>query len=308
MIAGSILLGRALAPIDLMINSWKGFIAARGQYERLNEVLMKIPADKEKMSLPEPQGSLTVENVVITPPGSRTPVVRGVSFDLVPGDLLGIIGPSAAGKSTLARALLGVWPTVNGSVRLDGVDIYDWDRQELGPFIGYLPQDIELFDGTISENIARFGEVDAEKVVAAAKLADVHEIILKLPQGYDTVINSQGGVLSGGQRQRIGLARAVYDEPKFILLDEPNSNLDEQGEVALVKALRQLKEKNITVVVITHRTGILNVVDKLLVMKDGNMVTFGSSQDVLKQLQQNMANTVAKQTATQVPKNVTPIA
>jgi ATP-binding cassette subfamily C protein EexD len=308
MIAGSILLGRALAPIDLMINSWKGFIAARGQYERLNEVLMKIPADKEKMSLPEPQGSLTVENVVITPPGSRTPVVRGVSFDLVPGDLLGIIGPSAAGKSTLARALLGVWPTVNGSVRLDGVDIYDWDRQELGPFIGYLPQDIELFDGTISENIARFGEVDAEKVVAAAKLADVHEIILKLPQGYDTVINSQGGVLSGGQRQRIGLARAVYDEPKFILLDEPNSNLDEQGEAALAKALRQLKEKNITVVVITHRTGILNVVDKLLVMKDGNMVTFGSSQDVLKQLQQNMANTVAKQTATQVPKNVTPIA
>ncbi|MEO1896932.1 MAG: type I secretion system permease/ATPase [Cycloclasticus sp.] len=284
MIAGSILLGRALAPIDLMIGSWKGFVAARGQYARLNEMLLKVPEDKEKMSLPSPTGLLQVENIMVAPPGTRQPVVQGVGFELAAGSSLGIIGPSAAGKSSLARALLGVWPTLSGKVRLDGVDIFSWDRQELGPYVGYLPQDIELFEGSISENIARFGDMDAQKVVQAAQLAGVHKTILKLPEGYDTVIGASGGVLSGGQRQRVGLARAVYGDPKLILLDEPNSNLDDQGEIALAKALIAIKQKNITVIVITHRPGVLKALDSILLMKEGRMQAFGPRDQVLKDL------------------------
>jgi ATP-binding cassette subfamily C protein EexD len=294
MIAGSILLGRALAPIDTMINSWKGFVAARGQYERLSDLLTKVPDDKERMSLPEPKGKLILDGVVVAPLGSKTPVINGVSFALEVGDSLGIIGPSAAGKSTLARAILGIYPTLSGDVRLDGVNVFDWNREEVGPYIGYLPQDIELFDGTISENIARFGEIDAEKVIEAARLADVHEMILKLPDGYDTFIGSVGGVLSGGQRQRIGLARAVYGAPKLVLLDEPNSNLDDQGEYALAKAIQTLKNNKTTVIVITHRTGILTQLDKLLVLKDGKTIAFNSRDEVLKQLQ-NSAQQVRKQ-------------
>ena len=304
MIAGSILLGRALAPIDLMISSWKGFVAARGQYERLNGILLKIPADTERMSLPAPSGSLDVNGVMVAPPGTRTPVVKGVSFKLNAGESLAIIGPSAAGKSTLARALLGVWPALSGKVRLDGVDVFDWDRKQLGPYIGYLPQDIELFDGTIAENIARFSELDSEKVVAAAKLADVHETILSMPQGYDTVIGATGGVLSGGQRQRIGLARAVFDEPKLILLDEPNSNLDDRGEQALAQALRTLKAKGVTVIVITHRPGVLNELDKVLVMQDGVLKAFGPRLDVLRELNKQ-AQPKAKKAA--VPITVPPV-
>lgn len=307
MIAGSILLGRALAPIDLMIGSWKGFVAARGQYARLNEILLKIPKDKEKMALPAPEGQITVDNIMIAPPGTRSPVIKGVSIDLAKGESLGIIGPSAAGKSTLARALLGIWPAVSGKVRLDGVDIYDWDRTELGPYIGYLPQDIELFEGTIGENISRFGEIDSDKVVAAAKLADVHEMILGLPEGYDTTIGATGGVLSGGQRQRIGLARAVYDAPKFILLDEPNSNLDEQGELALSRAIKELKEKEVTVIIITHRPGILGIVDKLLILKDGQTVAFGPRDDVMKKLQQQIQPNAPKKPQTVAPVTVTPV-
>ena len=299
MIAGSILLGRALAPIDLMISSWKGFVAARGQYERLNGILLKIPADTERMSLPAPSGSLDVNGVMVAPPGTRTPVVKGVSFKLNAGESLAIIGPSAAGKSTLARALLGVWPALSGKVRLDGVDVFDWDRKQLGPYIGYLPQDIELFDGTIAENIARFSELDSEKVVAAAKLADVHETILSMPQGYDTVIGATGGVLSGGQRQRIGLARAVFDEPKLILLDEPNSNLDDRGEQALAQALRTLKEKGVTVIVITHRPGVLNELDKVLLMQGGALKAFGPRLEVL--------NAMSKQAQPKAKKVAVPI-
>ena len=284
MIAGSILLGRALAPIDLMIGSWKGFVAARGQYERLNEILLKIPEDGEKMPLPVPDGKLDVNGIVVVPPGSKVPVVKSVSFTLESGESLGIIGPSAAGKSTLARALLGIWPAMSGKVRLDGVDVFEWDRQQLGPHIGYLPQDIELFDGTIAENISRFSEIDSEKVVNAAKLADVHETILALPQGYDTIIGSTDGVLSGGQRQRIGLARAVFGEPKLILLDEPNSNLDDRGEIALAQALRMLKQKGVTVIVITHRPGVLNEMDKILIMKEGVLVAYGPKMEVLQEL------------------------
>ena len=282
MIAGSILLGRALAPLDLMVGSWKGFVSARGMYSRLNKLLLELPKEKESMSLPPPEGKITVDKLMVSAPGSRKPIISGIDFSLEAGETLGIIGPSAAGKSVLARALLGIWPTLNGRVRLDGVDVFIWDREELGPHIGYLPQDIELFEGTVAENISRFSLVDSAKVVAAAKLTDVHEMILKLPQGYDTVIGATGGVLSGGQRQRVGLARAVYDNPKLVLLDEPNSNLDELGEMALQNALDALKEKNTTVIVISHRPGILNELDKILLMRNGQMVAFGPREEILK--------------------------
>tara|TARA_B110000238_G_scaffold200878_1_gene252918 strand:+ start:571 stop:2310 length:1740 start_codon:yes stop_codon:yes gene_type:complete len=294
MIAGSILLGRALAPIDLMISSWKGFIAARGQYDRLNKSLLAIPQDIVKMELPSPDGELIVDNILVTAPGTRIPIVKNISFSLAPGESLGIIGPSACGKSTLARALLGIWPALQGKVRLDGVDIFSWNKEELGPYIGYLPQDVELFVGSISENISRFGEMDSEKVVAAAKIADVHEMILGLPDGYDTVIGSTTGLLSGGQRQRIGLARAVYDEPKLILLDEPNSNLDEDGELALEHALANLKKKKATVIVITHRPGVVKVLDKLLFMRDGQAVAFGPTKEVLEQTKKKLAEQKGK--------------
>ncbi len=284
MIAGSLLLGRALAPIDMLVGTWKGFSVARAQYDRLGQLLERIPAEEENMSLPAPEGNLTVEQVVVTPPGARAAVVRGVSFELKAGESLGIVGPSACGKSTLARALLGIWPSAGGKVRLDGADIASWDRGDLGPYIGYLPQDIELFDGTISDNICRFGEVDSEQIVTAAKLAGVHELILRLPDGYDTVIGSTGGVLSGGQRQRIGLARAVYGNPRLLILDEPNSNLDDQGERELVTALQRIKSQGSTVIVITHRTMVLLGLDKILVMKDGAAVSFGPREQVLASL------------------------
>lgn len=288
-IAGSLLLGRALAPIDLLVGTWKGFSIARAQYERLGKLLEQVPAERETMSLPAPEGKITAEQVAVVPPGAQVIVVRGVSLDLAAGEALGIVGPSASGKSSLARALLGIWPTHSGKVRLDGADISAWDRAELGPYIGYLPQDIELFDGSISENICRFGEIDPEKIVAAAKLAGVHELILHLPDGYDTVIGGVGGVLSGGQRQRIGLARAVYGSPRFMVLDEPNSNLDEQGERELVEAIHRIKAQGCTIVIISHRTMVLQAVDKLLVMKDGLPVSFGERSEVLASLSGNAA-------------------
>ncbi|WP_426116467.1 type I secretion system permease/ATPase [Pseudomonas sp. DSP3-2-2] len=283
-IAGSVLLGRALAPIDLIIGSWKGFIAARGQYSRLNEILSKLQSEPVRMALPAPEGNVTVENMIVGAPGSRSAIIKGISFAVQAGTVVGVIGPSASGKSTLARALLGIWPPQHGSVRLDGADISNWDKSELGPYIGYLPQDIELFEGTISENIARFGEVDAELVVQAAKVAGVHEMILLLPDGYDTVIGSDGVNLSGGQRQRIGLARAIYGTPRLIILDEPNSNLDEVGERALSYALEYLKATGATIFVITHRTNILSQLDRLLVMKDGLLSMYGPSEQVIAEL------------------------
>jgi ATP-binding cassette subfamily C protein EexD len=283
-IAGSLLLGRALAPIDMLVGTWKGFSVARVQYARLGELLNAIPAEKETMSLPAPEGNLSAEQVVVVPPGSQITAVRGVSLQLDAGEVLGIVGPSASGKSSLARALLGIWPVRAGKVRLDGADIAAWDRAELGPHVGYLPQDIELFDGSISENISRFGELSSEKIVAAAKLSGVHEMVLQLPQGYDTVIGGAGGVLSGGQRQRIGLARAVYDSPELMVLDEPNSNLDDQGEKELVEAINRIKQMGCTVIVITHRTMVLQCVDKILVMKAGQAAAFGPKNQVLASL------------------------
>lgn len=295
MIAGSLLLGRALAPIDMLVGSWKGFSLARAQYDRLSELLEKIPATDKPMSLPAPRGTLKVEQISIVPPGTRAAVVRGVNFELAAGESLGIVGPSASGKSTLARALLGVWPVFSGKVRLDGADISAWDREELGPHVGYLPQDIELFNGSIAENIARFKEADSQKIVEAAVLAGVHEMILQQSAGYDTVIGGAGGALSGGQRQRIGLARAVYGNPKLLVLDEPNSNLDDQGERSLVEAMRRIKASGCTVIVISHRTAILHEVDKILVLKDGVATNFGSREHVLADLvkkasQQKTAN------------------
>ena len=289
MIAGSLLLGRALGPIDMLVSTWKGFSLARAQYGRLEELLELNPADSESMSLPAPEGKLSAETVSVRPPGSKNVVVRGVSFVLNSGDSIGIVGPSASGKSTLARALLGIWPTIAGKVRLDGADIASWKREELGPHVGYLPQDIELFDGTIAENICRFREPNAEMVVAAAQTAGVHDMILHLPKGYDTPIGSSGGMLSGGQRQRIGLARAIYGQPKLLVLDEPNSNLDDQGEIELVNTLRRVKAHGCTVIIITHRALVLQCVDKILVLKDGAIASFGPRDQVLAKLTQPTA-------------------
>lgn len=285
LIAGSIIMGRALAPIDLMIGTWKQFGAARSAYVRLDELLQEFPEKEKPMSLPAPKGAVAVESAVLIPPGAKQPSLMNVSFAINAGDILGIIGPSAAGKSSLARALMGVWPLANGKVRLDGADLTHYDRAELGPHIGYLPQDIELFEGTIAENIARFGEVDPEKVVQAAQLAGVHEMILRLPGGYNTPLGAGGVSLSGGQRQRVGLARAMYGQPSFVVLDEPNSNLDEAGEKALVQAILNFKQMGTTVVLITHRPGILGVTDHILLLVEGQVKAFGTRDDVLRSLQ-----------------------
>ncbi|MDC0221438.1 type I secretion system permease/ATPase [Gammaproteobacteria bacterium] len=290
MIAGSLLLGRALAPIDLMVGSWRGFIEAKNQFNRLRVLLNAYPMDEDRMRLPEPTGKLSVEQVIVVPPGSNAAAVKGVSLQLEAGESLGVIGPSAAGKTSLARSILGVWPLRAGTIRLDGAEIGQWDRDELGPHIGYLPQDIELFDGTIAANICRFSKEDSEKIIHASRSAGIHEMILRLPEGYDTVINASGGALSAGQRQRLGLARAIYDNPKLIILDEPNSNLDDQGERELLTTLSGLKESGRTIIIITHRTSILSLVDKLLLMRDGSVVHFGSKDEVLKTIQASRSN------------------
>jgi ATP-binding cassette subfamily C exporter for protease/lipase len=238
------------------------------------------------MPLPKPQGALSVEGVVAGPPGSNLQVVRNLTFAIAPGDALGVIGPSGSGKSTLARLLVGVWPTLAGKVRLDGADIYTWNKGELGPNIGYLPQDIELFSGSVSENIGRFGEIDADKVVEAAKRAGVHDMILHLPKGYDTLLGDGGAGLSGGQKQRLGLARAMYGDPALIVLDEPNSNLDDLGEQALVQAVLDLRRRGKTIVLITHRTSILGATSKLLLLRDGVAQAFGPTEQVLAALQE----------------------
>lgn len=287
MIAGSIIMGRALAPIDLIIGSWKGFASARTSYQRLDSLLAEFPQDKEYMKLPAPTGNISLENVVVVPPGANQPSIKGISMQINQGDVVGIIGPSAAGKSSLARIILGLWPLANGKSRLDGADIYQWNKDDLGEFIGYLPQDIELFEGTISENIARFGKVVPEKVVEAAQKAGVHDMILRLPEGYDTKIGSGGISLSGGQRQRVGFARAIYNNPVLVVLDEPNSNLDDQGELALINAVQNLRNAGTTVIVITHRQSILKVTNKLAVINQGSLQLYGPTAEVIAKLNQN---------------------
>ena len=285
-IAGAVLLGRALAPLDLLTNAWKGFSDARESYNRLNNLLTHFPEMPETMDLPAPKGEIRVENIIVTPPGSQIPALKGINMLIPVGTTLGIIGPSASGKSTFARAILGVWPIANGKVRLDGADVHQWDSVKLGKYIGYLPQDIELFEGSVSENISRFSELNAEDVVEAAKIAGVHEMILKLPQGYDTIVGAGGTTLSGGQRQRVGLARAVYQKPPVIVLDEPNSNLDDEGEKALVGTILQMKENGSTIVLITHRPSILNVVDNIAVFSGGTLSMHGEKEEIFASLKQ----------------------
>jgi ATP-binding cassette subfamily C exporter for protease/lipase len=284
MIAASILVGRALAPVQQVIAVWKSWASTRSAYERLTTLLTANPERGAGMPLPKPKGEIAVEGVIAAPPGTQGAVLKSVSFALSPGDVLGVIGPSGSGKSTLARLLVGVWPTIQGKVRLDGADIYAWNKAELGPHIGYLPQDIELFGGSVSENIARFGEIDGEKVVQAAKRAGVHDMILHLPKGYDTLLADGGAGLSGGQKQRLALARAMYDDPSVLVLDEPNSNLDDVGEQALMAAVQDLRQRGKTIVLITHRTSIIGGTTKLLLLRDGMVGMFGPTRDVLQAL------------------------
>lgn len=283
-VAASIIMGRALAPVELAVGQWKNFISTRTAYSRLHDLLMAVPARRATMPLPRPEGTVTVDRAIVVPPGGKTPVLKGVSFGLKAGEVLGVVGPSAAGKSTLARLLVGVWPAANGTVRLDGADVHSWSSEDLGPHIGYLPQDVELFDGTVAENIARFLDYDPGGVVLAARKAGVHDIILSLPEGYDTRIGEGGRVLSGGQRQRVGLARAIYGDPALVVLDEPNSNLDTAGEQALVGAIEKLRERKTTTVVITHRLNILGCVDKILVLREGVVEMFGTRDEVMARL------------------------
>ncbi len=284
MIVGSILMGRALAPVDQLINIWKGWSSTRSAYQRLSELLSSNPARREGMPLPKPLGNLALESVTAVPPGSNVPALRNLSLTISAGDVVGVIGPSGSGKSTLARLLVGVWPAAAGKVRLDGADVYLWNKAELGPHIGYLPQDIELFGGTVAENIARFGEVDSDKVIQAAQRAGVHDMILHFPQGYDTPLGDGGAGLSGGQKQRLGLARAMYDDPSLIVLDEPNSNLDDTGEQALLSAINDLRKRGKTLILITHRTNAIGITNKLLFLRDGVPQMFGPTKQVLADL------------------------
>jgi ATP-binding cassette subfamily C exporter for protease/lipase len=285
MIAASILAGRALAPVELLVGNWKQIVAGRQAYARLRELLGSHPPRVQGMSLPKPRGIVSVEMASAAAPGTQRLILKNLAFSIAPGEVVAVVGPSASGKSSLARLLVGIWPAVTGGVRLDGASVFDWNKDELGPHVGYLPQDIELFDGTVAENIARFGAVDAEKVIEAARRVDMHEQILRLPQGYDTALGTDGSNLSGGQRQRIALARALYGDPSFIVLDEPNSNLDESGEKALVDAVRALKAQGKTVVLITHRMSTLAAVDKVLVLAEGILAAYGPRDEVFKAMQ-----------------------
>jgi PrtD family type I secretion system ABC transporter len=281
MIAATIILGRALAPIESLIAGWKSLVEARSAFGRLAKVLDAEPKGDDPMALPTPKGALSVENVLFGFPGQDAPVIRRVSFELAPGDSLAIVGPSAAGKSTLARLVVGVWHPLSGAVRMDGADIRSWPRDRLGPHIGYLPQNVEIFAGSVGENIARLGEVDSEAVIRAATRANAHEMILALAKGYDTLVGEGGALLSAGQRQRVALARALYGNPCLVVLDEPNSNLDTRGEAALAQALRVLKAEGVTVVVITHRLPLVSAVDRVMVLANGAVQKIGKLDEVL---------------------------
>ena len=281
MIAGSILMGRVLSPIDQLIGVWKQWSSARLAYQRLEALLHSYPARTQRMALPAPRGELAVEQLSASAPGTRRATLANLSFTLPAGQVLGVIGPSGCGKSTLARLLIGVWQPLAGKVRLDGAELSQWDKHQLGPHLGYLPQDIQLFAGTIAQNIARFAEVDADKVLAAAQLAGVHQLILQLPEGYETRLGEGGAGLSGGQKQRIGLARALYGLPAVIVLDEPNSNLDEAGEQALLQAITQLKQHKRTLILITHKPNVLTLTDQLLILREGQLQAFGPTAKVL---------------------------
>ena len=285
-IIGSVLGGRVLAPLGQVVAQWNAVVNVRAAWARLEALLAQIPEKPEAMPLPAPKGFLTVEALMAGAPGQQVPIVRGVQFGIQPGEVLAVIGPSASGKTTLARLLVGLWPAISGKVRLDGADVHAWDKAELGPYLGYLPQGVELLDGTLAENIARFGDVDMAQVEAAARLVGLHELIMSMPQGYNSPIGRDGTMLSGGQRQRVGLARALYGKPVFVVLDEPNSSLDEVGDAALANAIATLKQMGTTFVVMTHRSSILGVADKILLMREGTQQAFGPRDEVLAALQQ----------------------
>jgi len=289
MIATTIILGRALAPVEMLVGGWRSLVDLRSAWLRLAKLLEANPAAAPGTELPAPRGSVSVERVTFAFPRAERPVLRGVSFSLPSGESLGIIGPTAAGKSTLARLLIGVWKPLSGAVRLDGVDVSAWERAQLGPFIGYVPQAVDLFGGTVAENIARLATPDSAAVVRAAQRAHAHDMILRLPKGYDTETGEGGEGLSPGQRQRIALARALYGEPRLVVLDEPNANLDAEGDEALMQAMHDLKLAGVTVVVIAHRPSLLGGVDKLLVLKDGTAAQFGPRAEVMARVTHSVA-------------------
>jgi len=282
MIAGSILTSRALAPVDHSIGTWKQVVGARAAYVRLRSMFRSIPPRVRSMPLPPPHGHITVERLAFAYAGSGASALRGITFEILPGEALAVVGPSAAGKSTLARLLVGVWPPSSGTVRLDGADVSLWDRADFGRYVGYLPQDVELFAGTVRDNIARMGNTPPGAVVHAAKMAGVHDMILRLPLGYETEIGEGGAVLSGGQRQRIALARALLGRPRLLVLDEPNSNLDSDGEQALSDAIQAVRDDGGAVVIIAHRPSLLEHVDKILVLRDGRIHAYGTSDEIMK--------------------------
>jgi PrtD family type I secretion system ABC transporter len=284
MIAATILLGRALAPVEGVVAGWKALVDARSAYGRLDRLLRTRGDARAVTTLPAPTGALALERVVFGFRDRPQMTIKGVSLNVDAGETLAIIGPSASGKSTLARLIVGIWAPAGGTVRLDGADVSAWPRDDLGRHIGYLPQDVELFAGTVAENIARLGAVDSAKAVEAAELAHAHEMILRLPDGYDTEIGDAGAMLSGGQRQRIALARALYGNPRLVVLDEPNANLDAEGELALAAALRALKARGVTVVMVGHRPSLVSQLDKLAVLKEGALEAFGPTAEILPRL------------------------
>jgi PrtD family type I secretion system ABC transporter len=288
-IAASMLISKSIAPLQQLVANWSNIVQARQAYERLNLLLKDDEARTEHMQLPAPTGALTVTSLAGLPQGAKKPVVFDIQFSLAAGQVLAIVGPSASGKTSLSKLLTGVWKPARGSVRLDGVEISDWDHDELGPYLGYVPQEIEFFEGSVAENIARLGEVRPDKVVDAAKHVGLHETILSWPQGYDTPLGETGFSLSGGQRQRLAIARALYGDPKFVVLDEPNANLDEAGEQALIQAIRHLKECKSTVIVTTHRPRLIGVVDYMLVLNSGRQVGFGPPKDLFESARRQIA-------------------
>lgn len=301
LIIGSVFGGRVLAPLVQAVAQWQQVVNVRDAWARLSQLLAAVPPRSAGMPLPKPRGIVQVEQLVAGAPGSNASILRGVSFQLAPGEVLAVVGPSASGKTTLARLLVGLWPAAVGKVRLDGADVYAWNKAELGPHIGYLPQGVELFDGTLAENIARFGSVDRDKVEAAARAVGLHDFIMALPRGYDSPVGQEGAMLSGGQRQRVGLARALYGEPVFVVLDEPNSSLDEEGDAALAQAIRTLKARGTTFVVMTHRTSVLAVSDRMMVLRDGQMQAFGPRDEVLAALQKAAQQNSQQAAAQQAP-------
>ena len=295
MIISSVLAGRLLSPLTQVVQQWGALVSVTASWGRLETLLEQVPARPRNMPLPAPKGELIVEGLTATAPGQSQPIVRGVQFGLPPGCVLGVVGPSASGKTSLARLLMGIWHPLAGKVRLDGADVHIWNKEELGPYLGYLPQGVELIDGTLAENISRFGELDRARIEEAARLVGLHEFIEALPQGYDTPVGRDGGLLSGGQRQRVALARALYGNPVLVVLDEPNSSLDEAGDAALSQAIQVLKSRGTTFVVITHRTSVLSVCDRLLVMRDGTQQLYGPTAEVMQKLMPSAAPAVPAQ-------------